>query len=70
MRMMFRTPLPAAALAIAIPPVSAAKPVYGAWGFDATGMDRAVKPRDDFCLTPMARGTRRPTSPPTAAAQA
>jgi endothelin-converting enzyme/putative endopeptidase len=46
--MMLRTAVAAAALAIAIPPVSAAKPVYGAWGFDATGMDRAVKPGDDF----------------------
>ncbi|MBS0461401.1 MAG: M13 family metallopeptidase [Proteobacteria bacterium] len=27
---------------------SAAKPQYGAWGFDASGMDRAVKPGDDF----------------------
>jgi len=26
----------------------AAKPVYGAWGYDATAMDRAVKPGDDF----------------------
>jgi len=25
-----------------------AKPMYGAWGFDLTAMDRAVKPGDDF----------------------
>ena len=26
----------------------AAKPVYGSWGYDATAMDSAVKPGDDF----------------------
>lgn len=26
----------------------APKPQYGSWGFDATGMDRSVKPGDDF----------------------
>src|SRR5690348_3214883 len=40
----------AAASLIAISPASlgAAKPVYGAWGYDATAMDRSVKPGDDF----------------------
>jgi len=28
--------------------VSLASPKYGTWGFDATGMDRSVKPGDDF----------------------
>ena len=27
---------------------ASAKPVYGAWGYDATAMDRGVKPGDDF----------------------
>src|SRR3954468_2930027 len=27
---------------------SLASPKYGAWGFDASGMDRSVKPGDDF----------------------
>src|SRR5262245_33608744 len=27
---------------------SLASPKYGTWGFDATGMDRSVKPGDDF----------------------
>src|SRR4051812_21440486 len=40
----------AAASLLAIAPASlgAAKPVYGAWGYDATAMDPAVKPGDDF----------------------
>src|SRR4051794_40187485 len=28
--------------------IGSAKPVYGAWGYDATAMDRGVKPGDDF----------------------
>src|SRR5689334_387177 len=35
------------ALALASP-AFADKPVYGDWGYDATAMDRAVKPGDDF----------------------
>jgi endothelin-converting enzyme/putative endopeptidase len=40
----------AAASLIAIAPATAAaaKPVYGAWGYDATAMDTGVKPGDDF----------------------
>src|SRR5690348_17493882 len=40
----------AAASLIAISPASlgAAKPVYGAWGYDATAMDTSTKPGDDF----------------------
>ncbi len=34
-------------LAIASPALSA-KPLYGSWGYDATAMDAAVKPGDDF----------------------
>ena len=37
-----------AALAVASPAASAPKPAYGAWGYDATAMDSAVKPGDDF----------------------
>ncbi len=40
--------LAGAALAIASPAGSAPKPVYGDWGYDATAMDSAVKPGDDF----------------------
>jgi endothelin-converting enzyme/putative endopeptidase len=36
------------ALAIASSPAATAKPVYGNWGYDATAMDSAVKPGDDF----------------------
>ncbi len=36
-----------ASLAIASPAFSA-KPIYGAWGYDATAMDASVKPGDDF----------------------
>jgi len=32
----------------AIDPASLAAPKYGTWGFDTSGMDRAVKPGDDF----------------------
>ncbi|HEX8841776.1 MAG TPA: M13 family metallopeptidase [Sphingomicrobium sp.] len=38
----------ASLLAIAATAVDAAKPVYGTWGYDATAMDSAVKPGDDF----------------------
>ena len=38
----------ASLLAIAPAPLGAARPVYGAWGYDATAMDAAVKPGDDF----------------------
>ena len=43
----------AVALAAAVPvgaadAVSLASPRYGTWGFDASGMDRSVKPGDDF----------------------
>ena len=40
----------ATVLALAGPALAqpAAKPMYGAWGFDATAMDRTVKPGDDF----------------------
>src|SRR5204862_8158974 len=30
------------------PDVSLASPKYGTWGFDMSGMDRSVKPGDDF----------------------
>ena len=45
------TGVAAAVLAIASFPVAAqsgSTPVYGAWGFDYAGMDKAVKPGDDF----------------------
>jgi len=35
-------------LAIAPGTSGAAKPVYGTWGYDATAMDAAIKPGDDF----------------------
>ena len=34
--------------AIVAVPLGAAKPLYGAWGYDATAMDAGVKPGDDF----------------------
>jgi endothelin-converting enzyme/putative endopeptidase len=37
-----------AALAISSPAASQAKPVYGAWGYNADAMDSSVKPGDDF----------------------
>src|SRR5512135_2175325 len=40
--------LAGAAVAIASPAISAPKPVYGDWGYDASAMDSAVKPGDDF----------------------
>ena len=39
--------LMSAALALAVP-AAAAAPAFGTWGYDATSMDRAVKPGDDF----------------------
>jgi len=38
----------ASLLAIAPGTSGTAKPVYGTWGYDATAMDAAVKPGDDF----------------------
>ncbi len=38
----------ASLLTIAPPAPGAAKPAYGAWGYDASAMDVAVKPGDDF----------------------
>src|SRR5262245_37703128 len=38
----------ASLLAIAPATPGSAKPVYGTWGYDATAMDSAVKPGDDF----------------------
>ena len=35
-------------LAIASPALAADKPTFGDWGYDATAMDTAVKPGDDF----------------------
>jgi endothelin-converting enzyme/putative endopeptidase len=37
-----------ASLAIASPAFAADKPTFGDWGYDATSMDTAVKPGDDF----------------------
>ena len=37
-----------ASLAIASPALAADKPTFGDWGYDATSMDTAVKPGDDF----------------------
>src|SRR3954466_7663892 len=37
----------ASLVAVAVP-VSAAKPVYGDWGYDPAAMDSSVKPGDDF----------------------
>src|SRR3954454_5534564 len=37
----------ASLVAVAVP-VSAAKPVYGDWGYNPTAMDTSVKPGDDF----------------------
>lgn len=34
----------------ATPATATAKPTYGSYGFDAAGMDRSVKPGDDFYL--------------------
>ena len=38
----------ASLLAVAPAPASAAKPIYGSWGYDASAMDAAIKPGDDF----------------------
>ena len=51
MKMLFKMSVGVAALAAASSPMAAApaaKPVYGSWGFDATAMDRTVKPGDNF----------------------
>jgi endothelin-converting enzyme/putative endopeptidase len=41
--------LATASLAVALPlAANAAKPLYGTWGYNATAMDTAVKPGDDF----------------------
>jgi endothelin-converting enzyme/putative endopeptidase len=37
-----------ASLVIASPALSADKPTFGTWGYDASAMDRDVKPGDDF----------------------
>lgn len=38
----------AAALLAATAALAADKPLYGTWGFDSAGMDKATKPGDDF----------------------
>jgi endothelin-converting enzyme/putative endopeptidase len=38
----------ASLVAIGAASLGAAKPIYGSWGYDATAMDSAVKPGDDF----------------------
>ena len=39
----------ASLVAVAFPAsAQPAKPVYGDWGYDASAMDRSVKPGDDF----------------------
>src|SRR5437764_12705094 len=40
--------LATASLVAVAMPVSAAKPVYGDWGYDTAAMDSSVKPGDDF----------------------
>ena len=40
--------LATASLVAVAGPLWAAKPVYGDWGYDASAMDRSVKPGDDF----------------------
>jgi putative endopeptidase len=40
--------LATASLVAVAMPVSAAKPVYGDWGYDRSAMDSSVKPGDDF----------------------
>src|SRR5918911_2188438 len=40
--------LATASLVAVAAPVSAAKPVYGDWGYNPSAMDRSVKPGDDF----------------------
>jgi putative endopeptidase len=40
--------LATASLVAIATPASAAKPVYGDWGYDPAAMDRSVKPGDDF----------------------
>ena len=49
MKILLKATVAAAAMAIALStPAGAAKPVYGTWGFDYAGMDKSVKPGDDF----------------------
>jgi putative endopeptidase len=43
-----RSILLAAALLTATAALAADKPLYGTWGFDSAGMDKATKPGDDF----------------------
>ena len=40
--------LATASLVAVAAPVSAAKPVYGDWGYNPAAMDSSVKPGDDF----------------------
>ena len=40
--------LATASLVAVAMPVSAAKPVYGDWGYNPAAMDSSVKPGDDF----------------------
>src|ERR1041385_5053863 len=40
--------LATASLVAVAAPLSAAKPVYGDWGYDKSAMDSSVKPGDDF----------------------
>src|SRR3954453_10351342 len=40
--------LATASLMAVAAPASAAKPVYGDWGYDPSAMDSSVKPGDDF----------------------
>jgi endothelin-converting enzyme/putative endopeptidase len=51
MKTRFSMSVAAAALIFTLSPVVAApatKPVYGSWGFDATAMDKTVRPGDNF----------------------
>ena len=48
MKMLLNATVAAAAMTITFSPATAAKPVYGTWGFDYAGMDKTVKPGDDF----------------------
>ena len=50
MRLILKTAAAVAALTVFSPAFTApaAKPVYGSWGFDYAGMDKTVKPGDDF----------------------
>jgi len=46
--LLFAADAPTAGAAAAIDPASLVSPRYGTWGFDLGGMDRSVKPGDDF----------------------